>query len=115
MTDPIEAEQVAICKKWGATYAPAPLDSTIGFATETQDLAPINGLRHRPAHGTNGWFIWGGEQLSSDPKFFQPLHTKHLLVRKPEVVRFLGLPPGYRFLIAENYADVWFDPSLLDI
>jgi hypothetical protein len=27
----------------------------------------------------------------------------------------LGLPPGWRFLIAPGYLDVWYDASLLDI
>ncbi|WP_432444553.1 immunity protein Imm33 domain-containing protein [Rhizobium leguminosarum] len=27
---------------------------------------PLNGLRHPPEAGTNGWFIWGGE-YSTDP------------------------------------------------
>jgi hypothetical protein len=31
---------------------------------------------------------------------------------RPEVVPFLALPPGWRFLLDENY-DVWFDVTLL--
>jgi hypothetical protein len=31
-------------------------------------------------------------------------------------VKFLGLPPGFRFLIGENnYEDVWEDKSLLEV
>ena len=33
----------------------------------------------------------------------------------PEVLEFLGLPPGYRFLLAIDYVDVWYDPSLLNV
>ncbi|WP_434048948.1 MULTISPECIES: immunity protein Imm33 domain-containing protein [Sorangium] len=29
-------------------------------------------------------------------------------------MRFLGLPPGWRFLIADEHEDVWKDPSLLN-
>lgn len=39
----------------------------------------------------------------------------HLDQLCPEIQKFLGLPPGWRFLIAENYEDVWFDISLLDV
>jgi hypothetical protein len=28
---------------------------------------------------------------------------------------YLALPPGWRFLIAPDYEDVWFDESLLHI
>ncbi len=115
MNDPIKVEQIATCEHYGATYTAAPLESKVGFALQTMDKIPINGLRHPPAGETNGWYIWGGEELSTDPDFFAPLHTQHLLHRRPEVVKYLGLPPGYRFLIAGDYADVWFDPDLLNV
>lgn len=113
--DPIEAEQIAICKKYAVSFTAAPLDSKVGFALHTADQVPINGLRHAPMGDTNGWYIWGGKELSSDPNFFSPLHTQHLLKRRPEVIKYLGLPPGYRFLIANDYVDVWFDQTLLDV
>src|SRR5262244_2306584 len=105
MDDPIEIEQIATCEKHGVSFTPAPLDSKVGFAIQTEDELPINGLRHPPEGDTNGWYIWGGKELSRDPSFFAPLHTRHLLNRKPEVVKYLGLPPGYRFLIAGDYVD----------
>ena len=74
---------------------------------------PLNGLRHLPEVGTTGWFIWAGESLSSDPEFFQPLHVQHLLDWCPDVIPYLGLPPGWRFLIAPGHEDVWFDQTLL--
>lgn len=48
-----------------------------------------------------------------DTGFFQPLHRAHISELCPQVVPYLGLPPGWRFLIADGYEDVWFDPSLL--
>jgi hypothetical protein len=78
-------------------------------------LQPINGLRHPPEGDTTGWYIWAGEDFSDDPDFFVPLHVKHLNEWCPEIVKYLGLPPGWRFLIANDYEDVWEDPSLLDI
>jgi hypothetical protein len=85
----------------------------VGFALETQGKIPINGLRHLPKGNTSGWYIWCGEELSSDDDFFSPLHAKHLIERCPEIVKFLGLPPGYRFLAANDYVDIWYDDSLL--
>lgn len=107
--------QRAFCRERGHDCVPADPASKVGFAIQTQGLAPINGLRH-PAQGdTNGWYIWCGEKLSSEPDFFSPLHTHHLAERCPEAIRFLGLPPGYRFLVAGEYIDVWFDPTLLEV
>jgi hypothetical protein len=31
----------------------------------------------------------------------------------PTAIPYLGLPPGWRFLIASDHEEVWFDESLL--
>lgn len=76
---------------------------------------PLNGLRHPPGAHSCGWYIWSGKVLSQDPDFFVPVHATHLFESRPEVSQYLGLPPGWRFLIAPNYEDVWRDDSLLNI
>ena len=52
-------------------------------------------------------------QIDSD--FFKPLHVEHLADWCPEIRKYLGLPPGWRFLIAGDHEDVWYDESLLDV
>jgi len=110
-----EAEQLAICERWNATYMPTFEGQKVGIAENLKSgLYPINGLRHKPVGETSGWYIWAGEELSQDENFFQPLHAGHLSSWCPVVVKYLGLGPGWRFLIAPDYEDVWFDSSLLD-
>ena len=41
--------------------------------------------------------------------------VSRLDTRLPEVLPYLALPPGWRFLLAPDYQDVWFDESLLDV
>lgn len=90
-----------------------------GIAGITPDfgsgLAPINGLRHRPEGSTTGWFLWAGEEFPLADDAFQPLHLAHLSTRCPEALPYLSLEPGWRFLIAPGYVDVWSDPSLLEV
>jgi hypothetical protein len=109
-------EQRELCKRHGADFVAAPLDLKIGVARNVREgLLPINGLRHPLAGDTTGWYIWAGEVLSDDPDFFVPLHVEHLAEWCPAALRFLGLPPGWRFLVADEYEDVWEDPSLLNV
>lgn len=89
-------------------------DEKVGVARNVRSaLWPINGLRHPAAGDTSGWFIWAGEELSVSADFFVPLHVAHLNEWRPDVLPYLDLPPGWRFLIAPGYEDVWFDESLL--
>jgi len=48
-----------------------------------------------------------------EPDAFVPLHVEHLAAWRPEILRFLGLPPGWRFLTDGSYVDVWYDAALL--
>lgn len=111
----IESQQSEYCSQHGYDYLIAAPNSKLGFAIQTQGQLPINGLRHPPEGDANGWYLWFGETLSQEPDFFSAIHVDHLSEICPEVIRFLGLPPGYRFLVAGDYADVWYDPTLLEV
>lgn len=117
MNDAIQIEvlQRQFCREHGADFVLAPLESKSGFALTTKGLTPINGLRHPVENETSGWYIWCGETFSESPDFFAPLHTKHIYEYYPQLTKLLGLPPGYRFLLAGDYLDVWFDASLLRV
>jgi hypothetical protein len=104
--------QEEVCSRFGVTGIKPLASEMLGIALETVGKRPINGLRSR-LDGTCGWFIWAGEDASTDPAFYQPLHVEHIGDYLPSVVPYLSLPPGYRFQIADGYEDVWFDPALL--
>jgi hypothetical protein len=75
---------------------------------------PIMGIRHRPLGGVCGWYVWTGE-FSPDPDFFQPSTAERVWDARPEVAGYLGLPPGWGFVIAPGYEDVWQDATLLSV
>jgi len=114
----IVAKQEEVCLKYGADFLSAPFNSIIGVAldTFTEESKPVNGLRHPSGSPNgNGWYIWAGE-YSSDTDFFKPVHINHLLEIYPQALKYLGLAPGWRFLLGDNnYEDVWFDADLLNI
>jgi hypothetical protein len=107
--------QRAVCQQYSAEFVPPLQDSKTGFAISTEGLIPVNGLRHPVTRDTSGWYIWCGEAFSESPDFFAPIHTDHLYLEYPEFARLLGLPPGYRFLLAGDHLDVWYDASLLTV
>ena len=110
-------DQHEICEKFDSEWVLSELELKIGIADNVlTDLIPINGLRHPIEKGTTGWYIWSGESFSDGPDFFKPYCIKHLTELKPEIIKYLGLPPGFRFLIDnKGFEDIWEDKSLLDI
>jgi len=109
----LDAIQREVCERYGSVFIASPPHLKVGISENAkQGLVPLNGLRHRPEHGTTGWYIWRGEELSQSPDFFAPLHVAHLDAWCAEALPFLGLAPGWRFLISGDYVDVWFDETL---
>lgn len=106
--------QRVVCQQHAAPFTPCEPSSRIGISESALrgDL-PLNGLRHPSERGTSGWYIWGGEELSAAPDFFKTMHVHHLSEQCPEILPYLALPPGWRFLVAPDVEDVWFDESLL--
>jgi hypothetical protein len=115
MGDSALSAQIALAARFGVDPQPPVPGEKAGVAANVRERQwPINGLRHSPAADTCGWYIWAGEELSSADDFFLPVHVEHLSDWCPEVIPYLALGPGWRFLIAPDYEDVWFDESLIE-
>ena len=115
-------QQSRVCERFGAQLqSPSPeLNSGVsahfldgGF--HQRPTWPVHGCRYLETETTTGWYLWAGESFSTDPDFFVPLHVGHLDEWSVGLKKFLALPPGWRFLKAGDYEDVWFDESLLVI
>ena len=109
----LKIKQKFICNKYSAPYLESPSNLKVGISINVKDGEyPIHGLRHPMEGDTTGWYIWSGK-YSNDPDFFKPLHVKHLKEWAPLVEKYLGLAPGWRFLITPDYEDVCEDLELL--
>jgi hypothetical protein len=108
-------QQKAICEKYDSVFLESPLHLKVGISQNVKDgILPISGLRINPEGDTSGWYIWAGEELSQDDDFFVPHHIEHIENWIPNISKYLGLAPGWRFLIANDLEDVWFDEIILE-
>ena len=107
-----------MCKKYQSTYVCSDLGKMVNLNLESlnQGIMPLNGLRHPPEGPSTGWFIWAGREIPQENvKFFQSMHTSHLVEGRKLFIKYLGLAPGWRFQIDDKgYEDVWFDEKLLE-
>jgi hypothetical protein len=107
-------KQKEICEKYDSLWKPINKKFNIGVSKNLIS-DPLNGLRHKSEKGTTGWFIWSGEYSERDD-FFVPICAEHLLQIRPDIVNYLGLDIGFRFLIDNNgHEDVWFDKKISEI
>lgn len=111
----VREAQVEVCKAVDVEIFECQLGEKVGISQSALDgELPLNGMRHPEENGTTGWYIWGSEKFSEDAEFFSPLHSAHLESKCALALKFLLLPPGWRFLTDGTYEDVWFDAGLLN-
>lgn len=67
----------------------------------------IDAVRYAsPAHMTGWWLTT--ELYDDDIKSLKTIHYYHLAFKRPDIIRYLALPFGFRFLSGDQM-DVWFD------
>ncbi|AZC96337.1 immunity protein Imm33 domain-containing protein [Pseudomonas chlororaphis] len=100
--------QKDICEKYGLPVLPP--DEMVAIAIATLGKSPIYGTRiPLPEGGNVSWFIHCGEHSNADD-FYQAVHTEHLSEMLPQVLNYLCLPAGAKFIIDnEGYEDVWME------
>lgn len=112
MPEELESRQKELCARLGAPYLATDPKSKAGLALDSLDGNPIYGVRLPPANGISGWYIHAGEYRGDDD-FYDAVHVSHLNELLPEVLPYLGLAPGYRFIIdGQGYEDVWYQPHV---
>ena len=114
----IEQQQREICKRLDVLWTPVDRHLMIAINNSLfTDTYPVNGLRHPKEKIIDGWYIWSGGEIPQDRvDFFNPLHPEHLIETRSFVLKYLGLPYGYRFQIDDKgYEDIWFDQSILSL
>ncbi|WP_338550995.1 immunity protein Imm33 domain-containing protein [Roseovarius phycicola] len=116
MKNSIRQSQKQICARFGVEPCEAFGGEKVGISDNaTAGLMPLNGLRHPPTQGVTGWYLWGGTEFSDAADFFKPVHLAHLESSCELGLKYLLLPPGWRFLTDGTYEDVWFDSALLEV
>jgi hypothetical protein len=110
-----DERQQRLCVEQRVPWTPPSGGSTVGVARDVgTGLWPVNGLRLAAEGDTCGWYLWAGHgEMDQSPDYFEPVHVEHLYERCREVLAYLGLPPGWRFLVAPGHSDVWEDSGLL--
>lgn len=107
-------KQKSVCKKYDSKWTPMNKKLRVGVS-DNLSADPIHGLRHPSDKGTTGWFIWTGDYSEAED-FFKPICAEHLLQIRPQIIKYLGLDIGFRFLSDNNgYEDVWYDENLKQV
>lgn len=101
-------EQHEVCERFGAPFTPPRADQMVAVSVGVYEGDPVQGVRyHAPDHMT-GWYATTA-RFNGDTRTLTVEHLYHLTAKRPDLARYVALPPGYRFDMTGGSDDVWFD------
>ncbi|MDO4228899.1 MAG: hypothetical protein Q4C98_03730 [Capnocytophaga sp.] len=105
----IKQAQLDICSKYNSEFEQLMPDEMVAIALDSIGKMPITGVRETLKNGQSvSWYIYCGD-YSADTDFYKPVHWVHLIEILPQVIPYLGLSKGFRFIIDDDgYEDVWY-------
>uniref|UniRef100_UPI00406D35E3 immunity protein Imm33 domain-containing protein n=1 Tax=Acinetobacter sp. D009 TaxID=3138069 RepID=UPI00406D35E3 len=104
------------CMKFNSKFVQPSKNEMVAVALDSLGKIPNTGIRNVLEEGENiSWFFYCGE-FSEDDDFFKPIHISHLENYLPEVIPYLALEEGFRFVIdKQGYEDVWKEEYRLNL
>lgn len=105
------ADQQLECK----AHQVAPLFPNFGqylmISDGVYEGLPVNGVRYMsPSHMTGWWLTT--DEYNDDVKSLKNVHFFHVAFTRPDILKYLALPPGFRFYISQGESGAWFDEQV---
>ena len=102
-------EQKLLCEEFDSAYIKVNADDEVAIAIKTLDQELIVGIRKKVEAGSKvAWYIYGGELEDGEENLFEIVTITQLLEIFPDVLPYLALEEGFRFMIdQDDYEDVW--------
>jgi|GEM_PF-3278019 len=92
-----EGAQRRVCAHWGAPFERPNADSLVSIsALVLQGHMPVAGVRYRMTGKMSGWIIYASD-IHEEVDDLTYEHVVHLATMRPDLLRYMGLPVGWRF------------------
>lgn len=100
-------DQHSICEAYAARFEPPRPDQLSLISQGVFEGLPVQGVRYpSPAH-MSGWWLTT-DQYDGEISSLKHEHTYHLTDVRPDLAKYIALPPGFRFDLS-SFEDVWFE------
>lgn len=104
------SEQTEECKVQNTTPLFPLFSQMIVISEGVLEGAAIEGVRYSSPQHMTGWWL-KTEHYNNDIKTLKTIHYSHLAFERPDIIKYLALSFGFRFLSETN--EIWFDKEVL--
>jgi len=106
-------DQHSICEAYGAPFEPPRPDQLSVISQGVLEGLPVQGVRYPSPDHMSGWWITT-DQYDGNINSLKNEHTYHLTDARPDLAKYIALPPGFRFDLS-SFEDVWFEKEVTKI
>jgi len=104
----ITYDQEDTCRKFNVIPVFPTFSQNIVISKGVYDSLDIEAVRYEsPSHMTGWWLTT--DLYDDNIESLMNVHFYHIAFNKPEILKFLALPFGYRFYLSDKGVDVWLD------
>lgn len=105
-------EQLSLCMDNKVEPVIPLIGQKISVSKEIYEGREVNGVRYNAPNHMTGWYLTSNS-FDGDINSLVVDHLYHILKERPDLAKYLALPPGYRFYKDEKEEEAWFDESVL--
>ncbi|MBC8798477.1 hypothetical protein H0S63_22100 [Shewanella algae] len=103
--------QHEVCMTVNAEFSPIRPDQLVVISDGVYEGEPTEGVRYPSPQHMSGWWLTT-DLYNGDINTLKTVHAHHVAKKRPDLVKYFGLPFGYRFFAREN--DIWFDSNIMN-
>ena len=104
-------EQLNICLKYNATALFPTFGQKIVISKGVYEGLPLEAIRYPSPNHMCGWWLITDE-YDDNIKSLMVVHVYHVAFKRPDILRYLALPFGYRFFLDANKFEGWLDEEV---
>ncbi|ARU60928.1 hypothetical protein CBW65_07410 [Tumebacillus avium] len=106
-------EQGEECKKHNVTPSFPTFAQNIVISKGVYEGLAVDAVRYPSPSHMSGWWITT-DLYDDNIDSLMNVHYYHLAFKRPDLLKYLALPYGFRFYISEREKDVWFSQDVLE-
>jgi hypothetical protein len=105
--------QIEICETYSSKLTFTKVNQNIVISDGVLDGRLVEAVKYEAPEHMSGWYITT-DLYNDDINTLQQIQLPDLMLKRPELVKFLALDNGFRFVVDKENIEVWFDEEVLE-
>ncbi|WP_299884231.1 hypothetical protein [uncultured Lacinutrix sp.] len=103
--------QFELCKLESVEPLIPRINQKIAISNNIYEGAEVNGVRYEAPEHMSGWYLTSND-YNGDINTLSVDYLFYIIKARPELIKFLALPVGFRFYIDSKSSEIWKDEDI---